>query len=220
MRYISTEQSVVTFIDEYDTAVQEQIDKGHPVEAWIAGGRTKPVDDIKRRAILGARQVRDYIAWAPQQPFKMWELPDGSPAVEVPFHLMLDGLEVRGMIDQIVEYTDGTVLVRDLKTGTKLPDSTLQLGTYDLAFESLFDFRPGIGDFYMAKNNAPTKPVSLLNWTLDNVSRAYNNVDRAIKDQVFIPNVGENCGICSVSKYCSALGSSPESYPPRVRELL
>jgi RecB family exonuclease len=209
-------QVLAVYFSEFDSSVSGKLAE-FALEDWITGGRVKPADDLTRRRARGAEQVQGYLAWAVAQPFWLWELPDGSPAVEVPFSLDLDGVTIKGYIDQVLEYPNGDVLVSDLKTGTKLPDSTMQLGLYAVALEDLFGVHIDLGHFYMAKNNAPTMPYSLGNWTKETLTRAYHNADQAILRELFIPNVGDACGICPVKKFCSAMGTAEDSalFPPR-----
>jgi CRISPR/Cas system-associated exonuclease Cas4 (RecB family) len=215
-RTMTEGQVLAVFFAEYDLSVAEKSEQwAH--ELWLTGGRVKGPDDIVRRRARGAEQVQGYLAWAVLQPWKLWELPDGSPAVEVPFMLDLDGVMVKGYIDQVLEYPDGTPVVNDLKTGSKLPDSTMQLGLYAVALEDLFGVRMDLGSFYMAKNNALTAPYSLGQWSRETLTRAFHNIDQAILAELFVPNVGDACGICPVKKFCSVMGTEENRslFPPR-----
>lgn len=178
------------------------------LDVWLTGGRVKPADDIARRKPRGLEQVHGYVAYSFANPeWRVLRLADGDYAVEYPFEIYLGNVRVIGSIDQIIEHVPtGRLAVRDLKTGSKLPETPLQLGVYDLAIEDDFGFRPSWGDFYMAKNNAPTEMYDLSHYTPSLVGEWFASLERGIENQVFIPNPGDACRTCGVSKFCSATG--------------
>jgi putative RecB family exonuclease len=91
------------------------------LDRWRTGTpKTKGGTDAARRKQRGAEQVAAYIGYRQGDPFDIWETPDGKKAVELEFKVVLGGVEVLGYIDQVLEAPDGTLRVRDLKTGTPL----------------------------------------------------------------------------------------------------
>jgi RecB family exonuclease len=180
---------------------------------WLTGGVTKPETDIKRRRERGRDQVEAYFEYAIEAPERVWQPVDGQPAVELPFTLTLGGVTVKGFIDQVVEYPDGHLRVRDLKTGTKLPDTAFQLAVYDHALEAMFDVKPGFGDYFMAKNNAPTDPWNLQDYDREKVGRWFRDMDKAVRLGLFLPNPGDACRTCTVRRYCDFNGIDASQYP-------
>jgi hypothetical protein len=112
----------------------------------------------------------------------------------------------------VLEAPDGDLWVRDVKTGSKLPDSALQLGVYAEAVEQTYGLRPRWGDYFMCKNNSPTKPFDLSGYTAARLGRWFARLDRAVNAGVFIPNPGDACRTCSVSRFCDAVGEDRETY--------
>jgi hypothetical protein len=204
---------VAHFYSAWDTGLM-WMQKAEPdMSRWLTGTpKTKGDADAARRRQRGAEQVAAYIGYAQASPFDIWQTPDGAPAVELEFRVVLGGVEVLGYIDQVLEAPDGSLWVRDVKTGTKLPESPLQLGVYAEALEQKYGVRPAQGDFFMCKNNAPTRPHDLSGFTSARLGRWFARVDRAIKAGVFIPNPGESCRTCSVSRWCDAVGSDRDTY--------
>ncbi len=207
-RCLAPELCVALYEQEWKRLYAEAAEQQPNIDLWLTGGRVKPADDIARRYERGAQQVRDYISWAVEsewQPVKI-----GSDyACEYPFELDLDGVRVIGSIDQIVEHKPtGRLMVRDLKTGTSLPSSRMQLAVYDIAIGEEWGYRPGWGDYFMAKNNAPTAPYDLSSYTFEKVSGFFAKMDAGVKAGIFLPNPGDACRTCGVSFYCSELGTT------------
>jgi RecB family exonuclease len=180
---------------------------------WLTGSKAiSGFKDVGRRRDRGADQVRAYLEFSASNPFEIWHAAELGPAVELPFTIVLGGVKVVGFIDQVLEAPDGSLWVRDIKTGSKLPDSALQLGVYAEAVEQLSGIRPRWGDYFMCKNNAPTKPFDLSGYTSARLGRWFARLDRAVNAGVFIPNPGDACRTCSVSRFCDAVGEDRETY--------
>lgn len=216
-REIPESEILAIYYAEYDRLVEAGKLKEPNLNRWMTGGRTKGSDDVPRRRARGAEQLRGYFRYVRQAKERVFLIGPDEPAVEVEFSLDLDGLEVIGFIDQLIVWPGGQVGPRDLKTGSKLPDWPFQLGIYRLAIEELFGFLPEWGDFYMAKNDLPLKPMNLARFTRERVTRWFHDLDKQIEQQLFLPNVGDGCRTCGVSDFCSAVGARAHEYPPTVR---
>lgn len=186
-----------------------------PLERWLTGGRAKPETDLETRHKRGHDQVEAYMTRAATAPERPLDLGDDEYAVELPFTLNLGGVEVIGAIDQVVEYPDGGLRVRDLKTGNKKPDWDFQLAVYRLALEKCYGIETVWGDFYMAKTNDATLPVDLSRYPEKLIGQWFRNADRAISMGLFVPNPGDGCRVCSVYEYCEAIGGRSDEYPYR-----
>lgn len=159
----------------------------------------------------GPIMVAQYVAWRDARLAEGWQfftLPDGSPAVEVPIQIELDGVLVKGYIDRVMVNDDGELLVDDLKTGSHTPASALQLGIYALGMERHFGVRPILGAYYMARKGELTAPTSLLHYTPELVGKWFKQAKFAIENDVFLPHVTSMCSSCSVRQFCSAFGGS------------
>lgn len=197
------------YLSHWNTEMDKYLTVEPDTSKWQTGGRVKPEDDIPRRRERGWEQVKGYVGYSlANSEWRILQLADGDYAIEYPFDMTLGEVRIIGSIDQIVEHVPtGRLMVRDLKTGSKLPSTPLQLGVYDLAIEQDWGFRTGWGDFYMAKNNAPTEPYDLSHYSLELVSDWFHKLEAGIKNEVFIPNPGDACRTCGVSQFCSAVGT-------------
>lgn len=202
------------FEDEYDRLIAADMERQPDLSKWMTGGRVKTVDDIPRRRERGIEQVKGYLRYAANDPGRVWLTPSGTPAVEVEFSLDFDGIEVIGFVDQVWQYETGQIGPRDPKTGTKIPEWDIQLGVYRWAIHRLFGFLPSWGDFWMAKNGGPLAPVDLTVFTWDLLATWFHQLDKGIREGVFLPNPGDSCRTCGVHEFCSAVGSRSNEYPP------
>src|SRR5690348_14748209 len=86
-RAMTTEEAVDAAVAEYDRLIAEQRAKVPDDSGWLTGGRTKPEVDIARRRDRVRDQTRELIEYnlANEHLFRPAQLPDGRPAVEVPF---------------------------------------------------------------------------------------------------------------------------------------
>lgn len=210
-RALSLGDMVSVYFEAWDSGIEALKAIEPDLSKWLTGSKTSGFTDVGRRRERGADQVMAYFQFSQANPFEIWESPDG-PAVELHFSIVLGGVEVVGFIDQVLEAPDGGLWVRDVKTGTRLPDSAFQLGVYGVAVEQLYGIRPRWGDYFMCKNNAPTKAYDLSTYTADRLGRWFARLDRAVNAGVYIPNPGDACRTCSVSRYCDAVGPDWETY--------
>ncbi|WP_158516402.1 PD-(D/E)XK nuclease family protein [Kitasatospora sp. MBT66] len=176
------------------------------VNRWLTGNiRVKGETDVQRRFDRGYDQVDFYISDALSAEWAIWETPDYDPAIELPFAIDLDGVEVIGYIDQIREWPDGSLEIVDVKTGSKTPDWDLQLGMYRLAIIEAYELAgPVSGSFFMLKDGKYVPAKNLEAYTRDRLTAWFKSLDRGVESQVYLPNPGSQCRICSVWKYCSA----------------
>jgi RecB family exonuclease len=144
---------------------------------------------------------------------------DGKIATEVRFETVLGGVNVVGFIDQIRQYRDGSLAVADLKTGSSIPGSTMQLGVYAHVAEEQTGVRPEVGMFIKAGRPAtarmPEKPTrdiphQLGDWTPELLGDMFKNMDRMDKLGLFLPNPQDGCErTCTVSEHCRIKGYGP-----------
>lgn len=211
-----TEDEVIDIaLADYDRIIAAQREKAPDDADWLTGGRTKPQVDIERRREKVIEQVRGYMAYSleHEHEFRPAELPDGRPAVEVPFDLSINGVKVKGFIDLVLYWPERDALtVRDLKTGTKLPNDPLQLSVYGLAWYRYFGDIIEYGDFFMCKNNAPTAPYYLLDYPETVIGAWLEMMDTSEKQGLYLPASGDHCRVCPVRKYCSLMGSDKTTY--------
>lgn len=199
---------------EYLAEIGKLKEQEPDLNQWLKSGMRKPETDIEKRLETVRSAVAHYATVALTEPWRPYELPDGSPASEVPFEVKLtDTMGIRGQIDLLMEWPDGSLRCRDYKTGSKLP-GLLQLGVYRLALKETLDLDVSYGDYWMSKKGSINGPHDLTVYTRDRLVGYFEALDRGVAEGVFLPNVGDHCTPCAVKKYCPEQGNMP--VPQRV----
>lgn len=218
-RSLTLEQLREVFVTEYLAEFDRYAAQTPNLEHWFPSGPYKgyeytnakgkfQMSDLERRFHIGLTQVNRYHEYYRQEaPHEViWITPDGTPAIELPFTIDLDGVAVRGVIDQVIHKDDGTAHPRDLKTGRE-PGGTGQLALYGEAVRSLYGVDVLSGDFWMAPNRdrkgGPTEAYDLTAVSRQELVDHYGAVDEGIKAERFDPKPSEdNCRFCSVKTSC------------------
>lgn len=207
---MTLEEALELFKEEYSKEVGKYTEITPNLEWWTWSGPYNGERDIERRYLIGLEQVEKFFAWSENQ--VIWIAPDGTPGIELGFNIDLDGIDVRGFIDAIVEGPDGEPRVRDYKTGNA-PGDDFQLGVYGLAIRELYGVEVWEGDYFMAgkkgKPAGPTEPYGLSEWTRESVSARFAEVEARIQAGEFDPDPEPSkCKFCDVNRSCPVfLGS-------------
>lgn len=208
----SVKETLEVWHADFERLRKEALAEEPDESKWLTAGRpTKDRprgEDVQHWREIGPPMVERYIKFSEQSEAKIWELPTGDPALEVAFTITLGDLSVRGAIDSVWEFPNGSLLVRDYKSGSRKPDSSAQLGLYGVALGQLFGIVPHWGDFYMARKAETVGLDDLTVWTEERLTRMYGDMDRAVRAGIFIPVIGSMCGKCSVRDYCVGVGGS------------
>jgi len=187
--------------------VQEK-SKSNPVD-WRTGGRASKANPNKEDGdwwnANGKQMFFDFInAWQ-DSGFDLWVSPEGVPGVEIGFNGTFGEVPVKAFADAVV--VAGTeIAVVDFKTGSYMPDSSLQLGVYASLMEMQFGFRPTKGYYYSARKAQFIETTGLDRWTIPVLTELFTKFDLGVRNEIFIPNVGMSCSTCGVKEYCYAVG--------------
>jgi len=178
---------------------------------WQKSGVKKTETDLRDRRERGRQQVISYMENTVKERLRPWTLPDtGLPATEVPFEEDLGGVVVKGFIDLVLEdTTTNTLLVRDIKTGTKQPKGWFQLATYRFALKRKYGVDPQWGDYWMCKDGGPSSPIYLGGIPEQLITSQYQIVDAMINEEMYGANIGEHCNRCDVARHCPFVGGTP-----------
>lgn len=197
-----------TSFDAYFTALRE---KWPDDSAWMTGGNLKFETDYEKRRADGARQVEEYIekALSEANEWRPLPTPDG-PAAEVEFVLPFGGVPVRGFIDSARQYRDGSIKVVDYKSGSKKPESDLQLAVYSEAIEHFTGQKPSKASYYMTRNGKEHEAM-LERWSPELIGDMFASMDAMERAGHYAPNPQDGCErICPVAQFCRVKGH-PES---------
>jgi len=199
-RRMRTEEVLDLFSDEYATLVNKALDKWPDTDQWLSAGRYTGGEDIERRFGLGREQTAAYVEWSGVNKPDIWTEPTGEPGLELAFMVELGGIKVRGFIDQALDEGEGSVRVRDLKTGTT--KSKFQLQTYAVAMRKQWGVRVDKADWFLAKDNRPSRPLDVEDVSEDEIGQRFADMDAGVKAGNFPANPSFDCRFCDVAHAC------------------
>lgn len=205
-RTLTLEETQDVYRDSYSSHTNELCETTPNFDWWFSSGRYGGQEDVERRYGIGLEQTARYVQYASSTEEKVWTTDDGVPGVELPIEVDLGGVTVRGKVDQVYVQPNGTVRVRDLKSGN-LPGGTFQLATYAVAVGEQYGQHIAEGDYWMGKSGNSTTPYDLSDWTKERVTEAFQELDENIKGERFdaIPEQ-RKCSRCSVNLGCPFVG--------------
>lgn len=145
--------------------------------------------------------------------WKVWHTPEGIPALELGVNVNYGDTLVKAYIDMIAVTADGEIVVVDFKTGRSMP-SNMQLGLYASSVEKQFGIRPTHGYYYDARKAQMVVTEGLDRWTYEAFTYFFEKFEIAVKNEIFLPNVGMGCSTCGVSDYCYANGGEKATTDP------
>lgn len=205
---MTLEEALDLFNVEYAKEVDSYTEITPNFEYWSRSGPYAGLQDVERRWNLGREQVEKLLAWDAAHPEEViWVAPDGTPGIELPFEMDLDGIVVRGYIDAIYQTDEGLGYslpkVRDYKTG-KDPGDDFQLAVYGVAIGELDAAQqPTQGDYWMGKSGKATYPFDLTDWPRERVSARFAELEEKIQAGEFPPDPeSKKCMFCDVSYSC------------------
>jgi putative RecB family exonuclease len=199
-RELTAAQVADLFHADYTALVNKALKEDPNLDHWMTAG-TDGQSDIEARYVLGMEQTRAYVRWAEENKPAIWKDEKG-PGIERHLTADIGGVTVQGYVDQLLAEPDGSVRVRDLKTGTT--KSKFQLQTYGVLARKVLGVEVNDADWYMAKTGKPSKPVDLTGVTEKAVAERFDNMDQAVKAGDFPATPGFHCRFCDVSHACSS----------------
>lgn len=171
-------------------------------DKWLTGTNSrKGAKDAAQRFHKGFCQYHDWIDWTRDSGLKILEV-DNVPQVEVPFELPLGDVIVRGRIDEVLTDWDSTMIVQDPKTGSKQPETAIQLEVYRLAAEMLYSRKCYTGQFWLAKDKGPKVHQLGIKYSKELLTHMFERVAKAIDEEIFVPRESGACWTCTVKPYC------------------
>ncbi|MCT6776118.1 PD-(D/E)XK nuclease family protein [Streptomyces sp. CS7] len=200
-RTLAVDEVTELFHDEYTSNVNAALAEEPDTDRWMSAGRYTGGEDIERRYHLGMEQTAAYVEWSKANRPALWTEPyKQEPALELSFMVELGGVPVRGFIDQALDEGDGSVRVRDLKTGTM--KSKFQLQTYSVAVRKLWGVAVTKADWYLARDGRLSRPLKVGEVSEDEIGQRFADMDAAVKRGDFPANPGFDCRFCDVSHAC------------------
>jgi len=202
-RGMTVQETQDVFRESYASHVNAYCEITPDLNLWFRSGPYAGEQDIERRYLIGLEQTAKYVNWYTDSPEEViWIAPDGQPGIEIGFDIDLDGVQVRGFIDAVIDLGD-RVLVRDNKTGNK-PGDEFQLAVYAVAISQQFGVEaPLQGDYWMGRTGRPTDEYDLSEWPRARVSARFRELEANIAAGNFDPKPEKSkCMFCDVRSSC------------------
>lgn len=208
-RRFDPDYEVFDFNYYFDAALEEQKLRSPHVEPkdYLTTGKAPSVEDERWWRNAGPGLVAAWRRWLDNGPWMIWQMPDGTPAIELEMSVVVEGTRVEGFIDRILALNvspDLPDVIVDLKNG-KPPKDAKQLGVYGLMMrEQGFDIP--FGGYFMNKGGILTG-LNPLPDLINVVEYEITQVATAIKADVFPARPSGLCkSWCGVAPYCYAGG--------------
>ncbi|WP_431911607.1 RecB family exonuclease [Nonomuraea jabiensis] len=203
-RVMSVDEAIEVFKRSWRAEMAKAEERVPERSKWLVGGRKKVQNDLVDRYEGGMGQVADYITYnLHDDKRRPYILPDGSPAAEVGFEVEFGDVTIRGYIDLLMEdVRTGALLVRDIKTGSKVPSVPFQLIVYRKAVNEIFGEDAHWGEFFMTRDGKPTPPIDLTKLDDELMEHWFINAAAMEERRLFLPNPGDACRTCGVAPHC------------------
>ena len=187
---------------------------------WRAGGRATKANPNKEDATWwlenGPKMVDFWTQFRQDSGFNMYQLPDGSEAIETELNQEVGGVPLKAFLDRLMVAPTGELIVVDIKTSSREPASLTQLGIYAILVEKTLGVRPSLGSYFMARTGELTAPQSLDRYTEARLGSWAKGFELAMENKIFIPQVSTMCGTCSVNAACYAVGGKDSHLYPEI----
>ncbi|MFI2909446.1 RecB family exonuclease [Streptomyces sp. PDY-4] len=201
-RQLTGGQAAALFSEDYSRRVTKSLQEEPNLDRWMTAG-TDGQSDIEGRYVLGLDQTRAYVSWAEEHQPAIWkDQITGKPGIERHLTAEIGGVNVQGYVDQLLDKLNGSVRVRDLKTGST--KSKFQLKTYGVLVRETLGLPVEDADWYMAKKGGLSRPVKLSPTDVEEVAERFVELDQGVKAGVFPPRPGFHCRFCDVSHACTS----------------
>ena len=200
-------------VEDTQKIYANKLEELSPTEAdeWLMGWRkaSKGKEDKEWWIEHGEDMVFRYVQAAETRTYEILRDPIGNPIVEWVFDLDVDGIIVRGYINQAFLSSNGSaVLVRDVKAGKSTPSDSLQTAMYGWALRKILNADVRWGSYWMARKGEQTPPIDLLaRHPWEEIVYRVHTMDKAENAGIYLPRVSSFCISCSVKDYCPAQGN-------------
>lgn len=208
------------FHNAFDEEIEERLkqEPDYTKDEWRASGRRSAKWPDKENEAYwraeGPAHVRSWVTWRTNNP--QWEIVNLETVVgiELDVKAEIGGVAVRGFIDRLFHRNESELLVLDLKSGAREPDSADQLGTYRVLLEETYGISPTWGTYWMSRTGSTTAFEDLSLWPKERLDYTYRSVRAQQERAEFLAKKTNMCSGCSVRDYCFAVnGAQSDTIP-------
>lgn len=204
------------FVRHFETEVLATVENHPFVGNWSVAGRAKKVpEDLTWWRKNGPGMVQNWISWRTRTGWRPWITPDGTLATELDIEVGVGDLPLKMFVDLVmVSQPASQLVIVDLKTGGRTPDSDLQLGVYRLGILKKYGVDVRLGAYWMARKGEMTEVHDLTRLQPELLELWFTRFRAATDAGVFIPHPTNLCRACAMRDYCSAYGGSKQHFDP------
>lgn len=174
---------------------------GARINGSIRSANPRSPEDKAWWDLHGIGFVSDWIRFRQLSAWKIWVAPDGEPAIEIELSIPIGDTFIKMAIDRVMVDPQGRLCIVDLKTGRRVPASSLQLGFYRYGLKKKYGIEIDLGYYWMSRSAAMTDPVDLTFYTDEKIEYLVTAFDAARKAHSFIPNTN-SCNMCGYTAQC------------------
>lgn len=194
----------------------QTLDRNVHQDDWRSAGRVTAKTPNKEDGAWwyenGLLFLNAWVQWRDKYGWKIISLGD-KPAIELEIIADFNGVPVKMTIDRVMQTPTGELVVVDLKTGSRTPESDLQLGFYASGIEKVYGIRPSHGAYWMARQGEVGPILPLESYGVETIGRMVRLFDKARKSGIFIPNFS-HCKLCALKDQCAwRNGRDSDKYP-------
>jgi putative RecB family exonuclease len=177
--------------------------KGDRSKWRVAAARTRSPEDGDWWYTNGFKFYKNWIEWRNNNPhLKIATTEQGYLGIELEMNPVIDGIMVKMFLDRVfIDTNTGEYIIVDLKTGKRVPGSSLQLAFYSYGLRKIYGIQATTGYYWMARKGELSQAFDLADMTDDKIEALVSMFDRARKDNIFIPNF-DHCNMCGLSTMC------------------
>lgn len=208
------------FTEAFEAEVLDTAEDHPDSRRWSAAGRGKRKnlpdgEDGAWWRANGPGMVDNWIKWRAKTGWRVWTTPDGTPAIELSQEFVTPaGRLIKGFIDRVLVTPEKELVIVDLKSGARTPESDLQLAFYRYCLYNTLGVDIRKGSYWMARTGAMTEVYDLTRITPALMNLYLGRLDLAIEQNIFLPHISFRCRACSHRDYCLAYGGSKSHMDP------
>jgi RecB family exonuclease len=207
------------FLDAFESEVLQIVEEHPDPSRWSAAGRSKTNVYGENGAWWrgnGPKMVQSWLEWRKKQGWKVLDMGGGEPAIELPVYVPTsDGVPFKAFIDRVMVVPEiNELVIVDLKSGKRTPESDNQLGFYRFGLAQQYGIDVRFGTYWMARVGRPTEMFGLRRYKPALVEKWISEFDRAREAGIFLPNITFRCKGCPMSRYCAAYGGVEQDKDP------
>lgn len=224
-------QAADLFTEHFEGELLEVVEDHPDMNQWsVAAKRTKHPETVEWWRANGPQMVDNYIKWRARSGWRPWRTPDGELAIELDITVDIPDNEGCGKGEDCTQcviplkmYIDSVFVVPslgnqlvivDFKTGSRTPDSDLQLGVYRLGIIKKYGIDVRLGAYWMARKGELSEVFNLGHLRPELIETWYRRFRQATDEGLFIPHPTFLCRACAMRDYCSAFGGSKQHMDP------